>query len=81
MIQKHLRLRGFGTRRTKAVILHEILSDRSWHSTKELSHRVGHTFAVATYLLRKSGHIIKTERHPGRRHQYRYCLLDQRESS
>lgn len=81
MIQKHLRLRGLGARRTKAVILHEILSDRHWHSTKELSHRVGHTFAVATHLLRKSGHVIKTERHPGRRHQYQYRLLDQPESN
>ena len=81
MIQKSLKLAGLGARRTKVTILLAILSDGRWHSTKELSHRVGHTFAVATHLLRKSGHSIKTERHPGRRHQYRYCLLDQREGN
>lgn len=75
MIQSHLHLPDRANRRTKVSILYGILDDRGWHSTKELSRRVGHTFAVATHLLRKGGHRIQTERHPERRHQYRYRLL------
>ncbi len=76
MLQRRLHIPSLGRRRTKPIILYEILSDRRWHSTRELSRRVGHTFAMATYLLRRNGHVIARERHLDCRYQFRYRLLD-----
>ena len=61
---------------TKIEILFNILSDKEWHTTKELSRRVGHTFAVAKFYLTRYGYLIERRRHPSRRYQHQYRLLD-----
>ena len=61
---------------TKVEKLYIVLSDGEWHSTKELVHRVGHTFSVAKFLLAGYGHRIERRRHITRRFQcqYRLCV-------
>lgn len=61
-------------RRTQVDTLFEILSDRRWHSTKELARRVGHAFAVSKFTLVHRFHYnIERRRHPTlkRQHEYR----------
>jgi hypothetical protein len=65
---------GLTARKTKVAKLHQILSDHGWHSTNELSLRVGHTFAVAKFNIVRAGLAIEVERHPTKRHQFRYRL-------
>ena len=71
---------GFRTniRRTKAEKLHAVLSDHNWHATRELSRRVGHTFAVAKFKLVRNGYRIERERHPVKRFQHQYRLIPPR---
>lgn len=54
----------------------DLLSDGEWHSTKELARRVGHCFAVAKFKLIGYGYEIERERHPAKRSQHRYRLVD-----
>ena len=61
-------------RRTKMEKLLSVLYDGDWHATRELTRRVGHTFAVAKFKLCRSGHPVEVERHPTKRHQFRYRL-------
>ncbi len=63
-----------GDRSTKMDKLLSILADGEYHSTQELSRRVGHTFAVAKFKLVHAGHAIEREPHPTKRHQWRYRL-------
>lgn len=70
--------RQVSDRPTKADLLLLVLDDRRWHSTRELSRRVGHTFAVAKFKLTHSyGYRIKRRRHPLLSRQHQYRLLDE----
>ena len=66
---------------TKAEKLRHVLSDRQWHSTRELSRAVGHCFAVVKYhikyQLKKEGRVIEKRAHPRERYQYLYRLTDE----
>lgn len=67
-------------RLSKTEKLLYVLADGDWHSTKELSRRVGHTFAVfKSHLklrLHRNGRFIEKRRHPLQRYQYQYRLID-----
>jgi len=55
-----------------------ILSDHRTHTTRELSRRVGHAFAVAIYRLRhdpRYHYDIDRRRHPSKRYQHKYRLV------
>ena len=65
------------TKPTKKEKLLEVLSDGRWHSTKELVRRVGHTFAVAKFVLTFYGYNIEKRRHPNRPYQWQYRLASQ----
>ena len=73
---------GFGfndNHRTKTERLLAVLADHEWHSTRELTRRVGHTFAVAKFkLVTQHGYHIECERHPWRTHQFQYRLVPER---
>lgn len=69
--------RHTNARETKIERLHRILKDGRWHSTKELARRVGHTFAVAKFYLVGYGHVIERQKHPTKRYQHRYRLVDE----
>ena len=62
---------------TKVAKLHRILSDQKWHSTQELVRRVGHTFGGAKFKLVNCGHVIEKRKHPSKKHQWQYQLLDE----
>lgn len=62
------------SRRTKAQKLLELLADGDWHNTRQLSRRIGHTFAVAKFKLTHLGHPIEVEHHPTKPRQFRYRL-------
>lgn len=64
---------------TKIEKLLAVLSDKKWHSTKELVRKVGHTFSTAKYRLITYGYHIKSRLHPARKHQWEYRLLDDEE--
>lgn len=66
------------SRITKAEKLLTVLSDGDWHSTKELARRVGHTFPVATYKLRHTGHQVERRSHPTKPRQFQYRLAPAR---
>lgn len=59
---------------TRADRLLRLLSDYEWHTTRELTAKVGHTFAQAKYYLKQHGFPIEREPHPSLRHQHRYRL-------
>jgi len=64
---------------TKAEKLFVLLSDHRWHTTRELSRRVGHAFAVAIYRLRhepRYHYDIERQRHPTKPFQHQYRLID-----
>ena len=63
---------------TKAEQLRLLLSDHSWHSTKELTRRIGHTFAVAIFKLRHTGYPIDRRSHPAKRRQFQYRFAPER---
>jgi hypothetical protein len=70
--------RQVGDRPTKADRLLMVLDDRRWHSTRELSRRVGHTFAVAKYkLVHAYGYHIERRHHEAWPGQYQYRLVDE----
>jgi hypothetical protein len=62
---------------TKSEKLLNILHDYAWHATKELSHRVGHTFGGFIFKLRRNGYAIEREKHPLKRYQHQYRLTDE----
>ncbi len=62
---------------TRSERLLAALADRKWHATKELARRVGHSFGGAVFRLRAGGFGIRCEKHPAKRHQYRYRLVEQ----
>lgn len=72
MIRRPRRRSDAGRGPTKAERLLELLTDGRWHATRQLVRRVGHSFAVAMFVLRSRGHVIERERHPTRRRQFRY---------
>jgi hypothetical protein len=59
---------------TRAERLHDLLADGTWHSTRELVRRIGHTFGGAVYVLRRTGYSVACERHPTLAGQHRYRL-------
>ena len=65
------------SKKTKVELLHVILLDEQWHSTKELVRKVGHTFGGAIFKLRSYGYRVVRERQPGSRRQHRYRLVDE----
>lgn len=78
-INMSFRFRTDSGRRTKAEKLLAVLSDHHWHATRELTRRVGHTFAVAKFkLVRQHGYHIERERHPRNRNQHQYRLPPER---
>lgn len=65
------------TRRTKIRKLLRVLGDQSWHSTRELVRRVGHTFAVVKFKLIFYGYPIEKRRHATKPRQWQYRLTDE----
>jgi hypothetical protein len=64
------------SRQTNAERLLELLSDHEWHSTRELSRRISHAFAVAKFkLVHQERRRIEKRKHATRRYQYEYRLL------
>ncbi len=62
---------------TKVDQLLAVLSDGDYHGTAELVRRVGHTFGVAVFKVRRDRNLrcdITCERHPSRPTQFRYRL-------
>ena len=64
------------TKVTKIQKLLNVLEDGDWHTTKELSRRVGHTFAVSKFHLTRYGYLIERRRHPSYRYQHQYRLIE-----
>lgn len=62
--------------RLKHELLYAVLRDGRWHATQELVRRVGHTFATAKLKLVSFGHPIEIRRHPFRRYQWQYRLIN-----
>lgn len=65
---------GESLRIIKTEKLLTILADGRWHSTKDLVHRVGHTFAFAKFKITRQGFIVEKRKHPGKPRQYQYRL-------
>jgi hypothetical protein len=65
---------GENSRITKVEKLLTILADGHWHSTKDLVHRVGHTFAFAKFKVTRQGFVIEKRRHAAKPRQYQYRL-------
>jgi len=65
------------SRPTKVEKLLDILKDGHWHATRQLVRRVGHTFAGAKFRLVGYGYQIERQRHPTRRYQHQYRLIDE----
>ena len=63
-------------RETAREKLVRIFSDHAWHTTKELVRHAGHTFHVAIFHARRSGHAIERRRHPTVAHQHQYRAPD-----
>jgi len=61
-------------RATKTEKMLSVLKDGRWHPTSELVRRVGHTFAVAKFMLINYGYPIQRRRHPHKRFQHQYRL-------
>jgi hypothetical protein len=62
---------------TKVDTLLAVLGDGDWHSTGELVRRVGHTFGMAVFRIRRDRTRwceITCEPHPDKPNQYRYRL-------
>ncbi|MFA5061537.1 MAG: hypothetical protein WC526_00035 [Patescibacteria group bacterium] len=64
------------SRSTKIEKLLNIIKDGHWHSTKELVHRVGHTFAGAKFRLLAYGYPVERRSHPTKKHQFQYRLVE-----
>jgi hypothetical protein len=70
---------GHADRPTNAEQLRLLLSDGQWHSTKELSRRIGHTFGFSIWKLRHEEHRdIERRAHPSCRYQHQYRLVPPR---
>ena len=69
--------RKTGARSTRTDRLLAVLKDDDWHATKELIRRVGHTFAGAKFTLVARGYAIERRRHPRKRRQHLYRLVDE----
>lgn len=65
------------SKKTKLELLLEALEDGRWHSTRELSRRVGHTFAVFKSKLVHHGYPVERRRHETKKHQHQYRLLEE----
>lgn len=61
-------------RLTKRELLESILRDGGWHSTRELARRVGHTFGMAVFNLRRDNQHVERRRHPSAAFQHQYRL-------
>lgn len=62
---------------TKVEELRRVLSDGAWHATGELVRRVGHSFGVAVFHLRRDYARrceVTCERHPTKPNQFRYRM-------
>lgn len=64
------------TKRTKAEKLLDVLLDGERHFTQELVRKVGHTFGGAKRKLVQDGFDIERERHPAKKYQHQYRLVD-----
>jgi hypothetical protein len=65
---------GETSRVTKVEKLLTILSDGRWHSTKELVHRVGHTFSFARFKVARLDYFVEKRKHTAKPRQYQYRL-------
>jgi hypothetical protein len=62
-------------RTSKVDRLRLILSDGQFHTTRELVRRIGHTFGVAIFKLRRMHRQVICQLQPGTGRQYRYRLV------